>query len=189
MIRFSARLLLLSLLILPAMAGGFDQSSVRDYRRSHERQIIEEFTRLLSIPNIASDRENIRRNSELIREMMQRRGLKPQLLEGKSGDTPPAVYGEWLLPGAKRSLILYAHYDGQPVNPQSWESSPFQPTWRSDAMIKGGQIVTLPEKGEINPEWRLYARSTSDDKAGGVTILSAVDALRAQNATPSVNIK
>ena len=53
----------------------------RDYRRAHERQIIDEFTRLLAIPNVASDRENIRRNAQLIFEMMQRRGLKPRLLE------------------------------------------------------------------------------------------------------------
>jgi len=190
MIRFSARLLLPGLLILPGMATGFAQSSVRDFRRSHERQIIEEFSRLLSIPNVASDRENIRRNAEFIREMMQRRGLNPQLLEGKSGDTPPAVYGEWLVPGAKHSIILYAHYDGQPVDPKAWTASaPFQPTWRSAPMEKGGQIVTLPANGEINPEWRLYARSASDDKAGVVAILTAVDALRARNATPSLNIK
>jgi hypothetical protein len=41
-------------------------------RRAHERQIIDEFTRLLAIPNVAADRGNIRRNSEFIFEMMQR---------------------------------------------------------------------------------------------------------------------
>lgn len=175
---------------MPGLAIGFAQSSTRDYRRAHERQIIDEFTRLLAIPNIASDRENIRRNAELIREMAQRRGLNAQLLEGKSADTPPAIYGEWIVPGAKRSIILYAHYDGQPVNPKAWTASPpFQPTWRSAATEAGGQIVTLPENGEINPEWRLYARSASDDKAGVMAILAAVDALRARNATPSLNIK
>jgi acetylornithine deacetylase/succinyl-diaminopimelate desuccinylase-like protein len=47
----------------------------------------------------------------------------------------------------------------------------------------------LPATGEINSEWRLYARSASDDKAGVMAILTAFDALRAQNATPSMNIK
>jgi acetylornithine deacetylase/succinyl-diaminopimelate desuccinylase-like protein len=166
------------------------QSPTRDYRRAHERQILDEFTRLLAIPNIASDKENIRRNAELIREMMQRRGLNPQLLEAKSKDTPPAVYGEWKVAGATRSIILYAHYDGQPVDPKQWTASPpFQPTWRSGAMEAGGTIVLLPATGEINPEWRLYARAASDDKAGVMAILTAFDALRAQNVTPSVNIK
>src|SRR6266704_6564308 len=110
----------------------FAQTGTRDYRRAHEHQILTEFTRLLAIPNIASDRENIRRNAQFILEMMQRRGLNPQLLEGKSKDTPPAVYGEWKVAGATHSIILYAHYDGQPVDPAAWTASPpFQPTGRS----------------------------------------------------------
>jgi acetylornithine deacetylase/succinyl-diaminopimelate desuccinylase-like protein len=166
------------------------QSPVRDYRRAHERQILAEFTRLLAIPNIASDRANIRRNAQLILEMMQRRGLNPHLLEAKSNETPPAVYGEWKVPGATHSVIFYAHYDGQPVDPRQWTASPpFQPTWRTAAMDSGGKVVTLPANGAINPEWRLYARSASDDKAGVMGILAAFDALRAQNSTPSLNIK
>src|SRR5437870_5518188 len=157
------------------------QVSVRDYRRAHEREILAEFTRLLAIPNVASDRENIRRNAEFIRGMMQRRGLNPRLLEGRTNDTPPAVYGEWKSPGAVHSIVLYAHYDGQPVDPKAWTASlPFQPTWRSAAMESGGSVVTLPATGEINPEWRLYARAASDDKAGVMGIRTAFDAQRAQ---------
>jgi acetylornithine deacetylase/succinyl-diaminopimelate desuccinylase-like protein len=163
---------------------------VRDYRRAHERQILDEFTRLLAIPNVASDRDNISRNAQFILEMMQRRGLNPQLLQARSKETPPAVYGEWKAPGATHSIILYAHYDGQPVDPKAWTASPpFQPTWRSGTMESGGQIVSLPANGEINSEWRIYARGASDDKAGVMGILTAFDALRAQNAKPSVNLK
>ena len=166
------------------------QSTVRDYRQAHERQIIDELTRLLTIPNVAADKENIRRNSHFILEMMQRRGLSPQLLEAKSKDTPPAVYGEWKIAGATQSIILYAHYDGQPVDPKAWTASPpFQPTWRSARADKGGQVVTLPASGEINSEWRIYARGASDDKAGVMGILTAFDALKAQGAAPSFNIK
>ena len=166
------------------------QADVRYYRRAHERQILDEFTRLLAIPNVASDRQNIRRNAEFILEMMQRRGLNPQLLEGKTKDTPPAVFAEWKTTGASHSIIVYAHYDGQPVDPKAWTASPpFQPTWRSAAMEAGGQIVTLPATGEINPEWRIYARAASDDKAGVMAILTAFDALRAQNISPLLNIK
>jgi len=176
------------IVLLPVVAMA--QSPIRDYRRAHERQILAEFTRLLAIPNIASDRENIRKNAEFIREMMQRRGLNPQLLEGRTNDTPPAVYGEWKAPGAVHSIVLYAHYDGQPVDPKQWTASPpFQPTWRSAAMESGGSVVTLPATGEINPEWRLYARSASDDKAGVMAILTAFDALRAQGIAPALNIK
>jgi acetylornithine deacetylase/succinyl-diaminopimelate desuccinylase-like protein len=185
------RLLSVAVMVAFLCHATFAQSPVRDYRRAHERQILDEFTRLLAIPNIASDRENIRRNAQFIREMMQRRGLNPQLLEGRTNDTPPAVYGEWKTPGAVHSIILYAHYDGQPVDPKAWTASPpFQPTWRSAALESGGTIVTLPANAEpINPEWRLYARSASDDKAGVMAILTAFDALRAQGIAPALNIK
>ena len=166
------------------------QTSTRDYRRAHDHQILTEFTRLLAIPNVASDRENIRRNAQFILEMMQRRGLNPQLLEAKTKDVPPAVFGEWKAPGAKHAIVLYAHYDGQPVDLKAWTASPpFQPTWRSAAFESGGKIVTLPDNGEINPEWRLYARAASDDKAGVMAILTAFDALRAQGIAPSLNLK
>src|SRR5436190_1050435 len=178
------------ILVATVAVSIYSQSPVRDYRRAHERQILDEFTRLLAIPNVASDKDNIRRNAQLILEMMQRRGLNPQLLEAKSKDTPPAVYGEWKVAGATHSIILYAHYDGQPVDPKQWTASPpFQPTWRTAAMEKGGQVVTLPASGEINSEWRIYARGASDDKAGVIGILTAFDALRALNTSPSVNIK
>src|SRR5712692_7900487 len=168
----------------------FAQTSIRDYRRAHERQILDEFTRLLAIPNVASDRENIRKNAQFILDMMQRRGLNPQLLEGRTNDTPPAVYGEWKTPGAVHSIVLYAHYDGQPVDPKQWTASPpFQPTWRSAAMESGGSVVMLPATGEINPEWRLYGRSSSDDKAGVMASLTAFDALRAQSIAPTLNVK
>jgi len=73
--------LIAALVIVAAAQAALAQSSVRDYRRTHERQILEEFTRLLAIPNVASDRENIRRNAQFILEMMQRRVLKPLLLD------------------------------------------------------------------------------------------------------------
>jgi acetylornithine deacetylase/succinyl-diaminopimelate desuccinylase-like protein len=165
------------------------QSPIRDYRRAHEHQILEEFTRLLAIPNVASDRENIRRNAQFILEMMQRRGLNPRLLETAAKETPPAVYGEWKTPGATHSIVFYAHYDGQPVDPKQWTMSPpFQPTWRSSPEA-GIPIVKFPITGEFNPEWRLYARSSADDKAGVMAILTAFDALRAQGVSPSLNIK
>ncbi len=183
-------LLCVATTLLLSVETARSQTPVRDYRRAHEREIIDEFTRLLAIPNIASDTPNIRRNAQFILEMMQRRGLNPRLLEAKSKETPPAVYGEWKVAGATRSIILYAHYDGQPVDPKQWTASPpFQPTWRSAAMESGGQIVSLPATGEVNSEWRLYSRGAADDKAGVMGILTAFDALRAQKLAPSVNLK
>ena len=162
----------------------------RPYRQAHERQILDEFIKLLGIPNVASDKVNIRRNADLIVEMMRRRGLKPRLLEASNGAAPPAIYGEWLTPTATRTLVFYAHYDGQPTDPNQWiGSKPWEPVFRSSPIEKGGQIVSIPMKGVIDPEWRLYARSAADDKAGVMAILAAFDALRSMNVTLTSNIK
>ncbi len=185
-------LVLLALLFFTASTSSLPPpSSVREYRRANEHQILGEFVNLLSIPNVASDRDNIRRNADLIVQMMKRRGLNPRLLQAESPDAPPAVYGEWNVPGVNRTVILYAHYDGQPTDPKQWTgTSPWQPVFRSAALEAGGTVLPMPKPGDaINPEWRLYARSASDDKAGVMAILTAVDALKATGQMPTSNLK
>ncbi|MFL6335201.1 MAG: M20/M25/M40 family metallo-hydrolase [Pyrinomonadaceae bacterium] len=171
----------------------FAQSNnpVREYRRANEHRILREFVELLSIPNVASDSEGIRRNAARLVEMMTARGLKPRLLEAATPDTPPAVYGEWPAPGATKTLIFYAHYDGQPTDPRKWTGTqPWEPRLRTAPFEQGGTILSMPAAGaQINPEWRLYARSSSDDKAGVMSILTAFDALRANKIKPTVNLK
>ncbi len=177
-------------LLLPA-ADVQPVTPVGQYRRANEHRILREFVELLSLPNVASDRENIRRNAAHIVELMRARGLNPRLLEATTENVPPAVYGEWRVPGAVKTIVFYAHYDGQPTDPAKWTGTrPWEPTLRDAPLESGGKILSMPAVGEpINPEWRLYARSSSDDKAGVLAILTAVDALRAQRLTPSVNLK
>lgn len=188
------RRLSLFLVLVLASQSSFAQTgegSIRQYRRSHEHQILREFVNLLSIPNVASDGENIRRNAALIQEMMQQRGLESRLLEAKTPNVPPAIYAEWQTPGATRTIILYAHYDGQPTDPKQWTGTlPWQPVLRSTALEAGGKLLPLPaENAPVDPEWRLYARSASDDKAGVMAILTAFDALKANGIKPTSNIK
>src|SRR6478672_13094842 len=171
-------LIMLALCALP-LSAQTTQEKIRDYRIANERQMLKEFTDLLAIPNVASDTPNIRRNAEFISEMMKQRGLTPRLLEGTTPNTPPAVYAEWKTPGAQRTLLLYAHYDGQPTDPKQWTGTqPWQPVYRSAALESRGQIVPAPAASEtFNSDWRIYARSASDDKAGVMAILNAFAAL------------
>ena len=182
----------LLLLLLPiSVFAQTTQDKVREFRRANEHQILHEFTALLSIPNVASDTENIRKNAALIVEMMKQRGLNPRLLEGATPETPPAVFGEWKAPGAQRTILVYAHYDGQPTDPKQWTGTlPWQPVFRTAAIEAGGQITPGPTAGTpINPDWRIYARSASDDKAGVMAILTAFSALKDKGIPLTSNVK
>ena len=84
---------------------------------------------------------------------MKQRGLNPRLLEGSTPNTPPAVYGEWKTPGAQRTILVYAHYDGQPTDPKQWTgTSPWQPVFRPARSKADGQIVASVQlTGAIQP--------------------------------------
>lgn len=167
------------------------QSPIREYRQANEHRLLNEFVQLLSIPNVASDTQNIRKNADYLVAEMQKRGLKPRLLEAADKTVPPVVYGEYNSPGATKTINFYAHYDGQPTDPADWnDSKPWGPVLRTASLEKGGKTIPFPNAGEkIDPEWRLYARSASDDKAGVFAILTAFDALIAKGIKPTVNIK
>jgi acetylornithine deacetylase/succinyl-diaminopimelate desuccinylase-like protein len=162
-------------------------SGVRTYRQSHEHQILRELIDLLSIPNVAADISNIRKNAAMLTEMMARRGIEARLLEGRGS---PAVFGELRTPGATRTIGFYAHYDGQPVDASQWASDPFKPVLRDKPVNQGGKEVSLPRAGEtVDPEWRLYCRSASDDKAPIVAMLAAIDGLKSAGIPLTANLK
>src|SRR5712691_7624235 len=105
----------------PAAPSGVGDQ-VRAWRRTHEAAILREFAELLALPNLASDAVNIGRNADRIVAMLRQRGLSGRLLDGRGG--PPPVYGELTVPGARRTVLVYAHYDGQPVAATAWASTP-----------------------------------------------------------------
>ncbi|MBC6608182.1 M20/M25/M40 family metallo-hydrolase [Hymenobacter sp. BT188] len=185
-----------SLILLLTLVGFAGPDSgvqkVRRYRQTHELPLLTEYMQFLTIPNVAADSANLRQTAGFILSMMQKRGIKGQLLQAKAPGVPPAVYGEVRTPGAKRTIIFYAHYDGQPVNAAQWASglSPFKPQLTSAALTHGGQFIPMMQTGETSkPDWRLYARSSSDDKAGVMAILAGYEALVQSKQRPGVNIK
>jgi acetylornithine deacetylase/succinyl-diaminopimelate desuccinylase-like protein len=166
---------------------------VRDYRMDHEDRIVRELTEFLAIPNVASDTANIQKNAEHLREMLEARGIETHLLPitGRG----PVVFGKLIAPAATRTVIFYAHYDGQPVDPAAWtDGTPFEPVLRSNAIEGGGKRIPFPENAAKKPavyqdDWRVYARSASDDKSPIVALLAALDALRAKQIPLGVNLK
>jgi len=161
----------------------------RQWRQAHERAIVSEYVELLSIPNVARNLDDMRRNAALLRTMFEKRGIAARLLEASG--SPPAVYGELKTPGAKQTIAFYAHYDGQPVEPSQWASrDPFRPELRSAALEADGRVIPFPSPGQaFDPEWRLYARSAGDDKAPVIAWMAALDALRAARAPLVSNLK
>ncbi len=172
-----------------AVSAAEAAAAVRDYRVSHQYAIIREFTEFLAIPNIASDAPNIARNAERLTQMLEARGIRPQLLP--LAGRGPLVFAEVDTPGATRTVILYAHYDGQPVDPAVWiGNKPFEPLLFTRAIAVGGKQIPFPQPpAKYEDDWRIYARSASDDKAAIVGILTALDALRASKIPLGVNVK
>lgn len=161
------------------------REQVRAFRAAREVAILREFADLLAIPNVAFDAPNIARNAAAIQALLERRGFAVRVLDGQGGPSP--VYGELRVPGAQRTLVVYAHYDGQPADPAQWTGDPWVPVLRDKPVEEGGRDVGFA--GPFDPEWRLYARGASDDKAPIVGLLTAVDALRATRTPLSVNLK
>ncbi len=161
---------------------------VREYRTQHEIEIVTELAELVALPNVAADLPDMERNAKLLTASMESRGFEVSLL--RAGGGPPVIYGERRTNGADRAVVFYAHYDGQPVVPELWHSDPWEVLIRTGRIEEGAEDVPMDELAPpLDPEWRLYGRSASDDKVSIVALLSAIDALDASGIAPTVNIK
>jgi acetylornithine deacetylase/succinyl-diaminopimelate desuccinylase-like protein len=169
--------------------GAAARAAARTYRERNESAILTEFSALLALPNLATDSAGIRRNADRLIEMLGKRGFRNRQLLTVPG-APPAVYGELPAPGATRTLVLYAHYDGQPVDAKQWTTAPWSPVLRTREVHAGGTIIPIPPAGgHVDPEARIYGRSAGDDKASIIAMLAAVDAMQAGKVPQSVNLK
>jgi acetylornithine deacetylase/succinyl-diaminopimelate desuccinylase-like protein len=170
-----------------------DLKKIKANHEPRHHALLKEYVNFLSIPNTMNDPEQLRANAQFVMDMMKKRGINNvQLLEADTKTAIPCVYGEVLTKGATKTLIFYAHYDGQPVNPDKWAEglSPFKPQMVTNSLDKGGKFMDFPKENDLlNNDWRIYSRAASDDKAGVFTILNAYDAIRQSGLAPKVNIK
>jgi acetylornithine deacetylase/succinyl-diaminopimelate desuccinylase-like protein len=166
----------------PALA---QQADVERYVREHQPAIVRELMDLLAIPNVRTDLPNIKRNAERLRQMLDRRGMKPEVW-----DTPstPLVYGEHLVAGSTRTILFYIHYDGQPVDKARWKQpDPFQPVLLAGSREEGAEeILDFAGRATFPDSWRIYARSAGDDKGPIQAFVSAMDAI---GGTPTHSVK
>jgi acetylornithine deacetylase/succinyl-diaminopimelate desuccinylase-like protein len=127
----------------------------------------QEFLRIPSISALPEHAADCRRAAQWLVDEMRRIGL--QRVEVAETGGHPIAYGEWLgAPGAP-TVLVYGHYDVQPVDPlELWERGPFEP------LVKDGRIL---------------ARGAADDKGQIHLHLKAAEALLASRGSLPVNVK
>jgi acetylornithine deacetylase/succinyl-diaminopimelate desuccinylase-like protein len=164
-------------------------NAAKQWRMQHERAIVDEYFSFLALPNIARDKADIHKNAETLAAMMQKRGIAAKLVSVPNAN--PVVFGEIATPGAARTIVFYAHYDGQPLDPKEWATPPFTPSLKKGGAASNGKdTIPLPPPGTpFDPESRIYARGAADDKAPILAILAALDAIKASGLALKSNIK
>lgn len=145
-------------------------AQLETYIQENENRFLEDLKEWLRIPSISTLPEHagdIRRAAEYAADQLKRIGFEN--VEVISTQGHPLVYGEWLKAPGKPTVLIYGHYDVQPVDPiDLWESPPFEPTIRGD---------------------NLYARGAVDDKGQTMLVFKALESLMAANGTLPVNVR
>jgi len=133
-------------------------------RDAHIKEIME----LVSIPSISSipsDKPEVVKAGEWIVTKLKSIGMTAQLIQT---DGNPVVYGSWEKEAGKPTVLIYAHYDVQPVKESEWDNPPFAP------VLKNG---------------RIYGRGASDDKSGVMIPIWAVETLLHTDGKLPMNVK
>lgn len=141
-----------------------------DYLDKNQDLFIAQLFEWLKIPSISTlseHKNDVRRAADWVKERLTAIGFPESKII--STERHPLVYAEWLAHKNQPTLLIYGHYDVQPVDPiDEWKTPPFKPT------IRGGNI---------------YCRGASDDKAQIMLVLAALEAwIKVDGALP-VNIK
>ena len=175
-------------LTLASVAGAQDlRTTVERHVDGAQAALVRELVQAVSIPAVAADSENIRRKATFLEAALERRGFEAELLETEGN---PLVFGERPAAGAERTLLIYFHYDGQPVDPSQWQQEdPFRPILREGRLADGAGPLDLEASEVFRPDDRLYARSVADDTAPIIAFLGALDALDASGVAVTSNLK
>lgn len=126
-----------------------------------------EFLRIPSISGLPEHAPDCRRAAEWLAGELRGAGLEHVEVSETGGH--PVVYADWLHAEGAPTVLLYGHYDVQPVDPlDEWEAAPFEP------IVRGGRIL---------------ARGASDDKSNVTIAVAAVEAALATAGRLPVNLK
>ena len=103
------------------------------------------------------------------------------------------LFAEWpkKIPGAK-TVLYYMHLDGQPVVNKEWsQPSPWQPVVKKKDPSNNWQVISTEAlfATPLDPDLRVFARASSDDKGPIMMLLAAFDGLKQMGVDPVFNVK
>ena len=145
---------------------------------------------LLAIPNDANFPEDIEKNVVWVEESMHDLGFKTKRLETETVPLLLADYG--MSNPDNKTVLFYFHIDGQPVDPQFWfQDDPYKAILKKEVEGEGWIDIDWShlEGDIINPEWRIFARSASDDKSPFIMFLTALKEQKDKGINPDYNLK
>jgi acetylornithine deacetylase/succinyl-diaminopimelate desuccinylase-like protein len=145
-------------------------SNWESYLEQNKERFLEELFDFIRIPSISALPEHakdVQQAGEWVAKRMTAAGIENVQILPTGGH--PVVYGDWLHAPGKPTILIYGHFDVQPVDPLAlWDNPPFEPT------LKAG---------------RLYARGATDDKGNMFIPILAVEALLKSEGAAPVNLK
>lgn len=179
---------ILPLLLLAALPVRAQYVISADEAVKLARQSMPEYFEFLSLPSDAVNPEDIQRNAAWLEKAFQKRGFSTRQL---ANEGRPLVYAEYGKPvKGRKTILFYMHFDAQPVTPTEWKTDPWKPVLKArNADGSWAELDTARLQEAIDPEWRVYARASADDKGPIMMFLAAMDGLRAAGKAPAVNIK
>ncbi len=161
-------------------------TGITAYTKANEARIVKDFMSFLAIPNISTNQADMIKNADWIRDYIAKRGFSSEMV---TAGRAPYIIASKSVPGATKTLLIYAHFDGQPVAAWNWATPPFKPTLIDKPIELGGKPLDWDQSSPLDPSWRLAARSAGDDKAPVIALMAALDALQSMGSKSTVNIK
>ncbi|MBT8280763.1 MAG: M20/M25/M40 family metallo-hydrolase [Muriicola sp.] len=155
--------------------------------KSQVRHAIDELVQFVAIPNDALDEADINRNISWLTDRFNDRGFNTSVLptEGR-----PLFFAALPMEDEKPTVLIYMHFDGQSVDAAKWnQPNPYKVELKSLENEEFKTISFEELEEDVNYDWRLFGRSTSDDKGPIIMLLNAIDLLRKDNKKIPFNIK
>ena len=165
----------------------YTKQKLEELSRAKYVEAINELAEMLSIPNDAVYPEHVALNVTWMEEAFSKRGFD---IETLSTGGPPILLASMKGHLATKTVLFYVQVDGQPVDSSKWQQeSPYIPVLKAKKSDEWEIIDWRLIENDIDPEWRIFARSASDAKGPIAMVLAAIDIIRSERFVQNFNIK